>query len=208
MKNLPPELANVDIYDREEILQVDVLGRSPGLLMNNPAYMLDEKKGTRKVTQKGSTVEVEAERSAYKTADGELYIPSEAIFRSLINAGTYIKSGKSSLKSFVSAGIRIFPREIRLGTSEYKIDLRTVVIQHARIVKARASIPEWKARFYVFYDPSIFVTDVKRNVSAIDLISEALGYAGQRIGILDFRPQHLGEFGRFVISGIKELDEE
>lgn len=171
-------------------IQVELEGVSP-LLMNSPKAMFEEKRITMK-TKKYDNVE-QAEKVAYRDKKGMLYVPSEAIKGSMINAASYKKVGKFSLKPIIASAVRIEPLEISLGTKDYEIDLRTVVIQRKdRVIKARPKIEDWKIKFTVVYNEEM--------ISDPNIIRECLKEAGERVGILDFRPQKMGSFGMFKVT--------
>jgi len=174
-------------------IQVEITGETP-LLMNSPKGMLEPKDAIRKTT-KVYDPEIEAEKVAYRTDKGELYVPNTAIKGSIINASAWKKAGKNALRPLIAAGIRIPQSELLLGTKKYEIDLRTVVIQRARVVKARPMIKDWKLNFEILYNDQL--------IADPDIIKEVLTEAGERVGILDFRPQKLGEFGTFTVTKFK-----
>lgn len=171
-------------------VKVEITGISP-LLMNNPISMLNEANGLSSKTTKRD-IKKDAEILAYKTDKGELYIPSEAIKGCLVNAGAYKKFGKFAAKPFIAGGVVISPSKIGLGTKEYTLDVRTVVIQRARVPKARPMVEHWKATFELSYDETLIADDT--------LLRPILEEGGKRIGILDFRPQKLGNFGMFEVT--------
>ena len=177
-------------------IQVEIKGISP-LLMNNPASMLDEatQSKTRKRTEKRD-IKTEAESLAYKDNKGFLYIPAQAVKGCLIGGASYIKFGKFSAKPIIAGAVHISPDKISLGTKNYEIDIRTVVIQRNRVPKARPMIEDWKASFDLEYDETL--------VSNSDDLKHILEEAGKRVGLLDFRPQRYGSFGRFEISKWQE----
>lgn len=172
-------------------VKVQIKGKS-GLLMNSPKSMLD--KIQQELSSRTSKInpKEEADKLAYKKEDGELYVPAEAIKGCMINAASYKKFGKYAAKPFIAGGLRIVPREIGLGTKEYDLDIRTVVIQRARVVKVRPLLKEWKIDFTIEYDENLIQND--------KLIKPILEEGGQRVGILDFRPAKLGDFGTFEIT--------
>lgn len=174
-------------------IQVEITGDTP-LLMNSPKAMLEPKEAVRKTT-KVYDPDIEAEKVAYRTAKGELYVPNTAIKGTMINASAWKKAGKNALRPILAAAIRIPESELLLGTKKYEIDLRTVVIQRARVVKARPVLKDWKLNFEILYNEQLLPN--------ADIIKEVLVDAGERVGILDFRPQKLGEFGTFSVTKFK-----
>lgn len=176
-------------------INVEIKGVTP-LLMNSPASMLENEKPTKLSTEKYDPKR-EAEIRAYKLKNGNLYIPGTAIMGSLIGAASWKKAGKHALKPIIAASVRITPELIDLGTKNYELDVRTVVIQKkSRIVRVRPKVEDWKATFQITYNESLITPGV---------IRECLAEAGERVGLLDFRPQKLGPFGTFEVSKWKEV---
>ena len=174
-------------------IDVEIEGVTP-LLMNkyNVQAELDRQKGKR--ITKTYDPEVEADISAYwgTGKKKELIIPSEVLYASILNASSFHKINRRSARSILAGSINIEPFEISLGTDKYIIDNRPVVIQRARVIKSRARIDKWKATFKILYD--------ERLISDPFIIKTVLEEAGQRIGIMDFRPQKGGRYGTFKIT--------
>ncbi len=84
-----------------------------------------------------------------------------------------------------------------LGTKEYKIDLRPVVVQRARIIRARPCLDNWKLKFHLVYNDDV--------IQDIEILKSILEEAGQRIGLLDNRPQKYGENGCFKVVSFKSI---
>lgn len=171
-------------------IECEIVGETP-ILMNNPASMLDVQDTTR-IKGKKYDQEKEAEKVAYRTIKGELYVPSSAIKGCMLNASKMMKAGKFALRPILAGGVRIEPTEVLLGTKKYEPDLRTVVIQHQRVVKARPKISDWKLKFNIVYNSEL--------ISDPNIIRKVLEDGGMRIGILDFRPSNGGEFGTFKVT--------
>ena len=96
----------------------------------------------------------------------------------------------------MAAGVQISPEKIGLGIKKYGLDIRTVVIQRNRVPKIRPMIENWKAKFEIEYDETL--------IGNPDLIRQILEDAGKRVGLLDFRPQRSGTFGKFKITKWEE----
>ena len=164
--------------------------------MNNPASMIDEQtQGLKQKTSKFDMVK-SAEKLAYKTPKGELYIPAEAIKGCLIGAASYKKIGKYAAKPIIAGGVHIQPRQVGLGVKKYELDIRTVVIQRARVVKARPMVENWKCSLELVYDEEL--------INNTEIIKSLLEEAGKRVGLLDFRPQKTGSFGMFEVTKWEE----
>lgn len=169
-------------------IEVELTGTSP-LLMNRLSLESLQKK-SRKV-MKIYDVEEDARDSAYMTEDKELYVPMEALFSMMIYAAGAHKIGRRSMKSYLAGGIRIEPEKILLTPNKYEVDLRAVVIQRARVIRARAKVKDWKIGFTLIYDDEILTAEPLRAI---------LDDAGKRVGLLDFRPQRSGWFGTFTVT--------
>ena len=123
----------------------------------------------------------------------ELYIPGINIQRCLIAAGTYSKGkGRASLQKSVAACVLVFPECCSLGTKRYTVDSRPVRIPSTggRIMRHRPRLDNWECHFRVEYDAEILSESQVR---------EVVDNAGTRVGLLDFRPECKGPFGRFMV---------
>lgn len=171
-------------------VEVQIKGITP-LLMNSPKGMLKDEPAIKISTKKRDRKE-EAEKVAYRNKNGMLFVPSTAIKGTIIAASAYKKAGKYALRPIMSGGMRIKEEEIPLNTKDYEIDLRTGVIQRARIVIARPVIDKWELNFTILYDEDLIPDG--------NIIKTVLEEAGKRVGILSFRPQKNGEFGQFEVT--------
>lgn len=172
-----------------EEIKVEIEGSA--ILMNNPQSMMDDSPGIKKTTKKYDPKQ-EAIKRLYKAKNGKLFVPSIWLYRAMVNASAYKKAGKYSLRPILAGAVRIEPEEIDLGTKKYEVDIRTVVIQKSRIVRARPRINDWKLSFTLIYDSDLIADPY--------ILKEVLEDAGKRVGIGDYRPQKLGPFGTFTIT--------
>lgn len=175
-------------------IQVELKGISP-LLMNSAKAMIDQALGSEmQLKTKKYDPKEEAEKVAHRNKKGKLFVPSVAVRAAMINASSFKKIGKYAAKSIVSASVYIPEPELILNKQDYEIDARTVVIQRSRVVKFRPLIEDWKLKFEMLYNEELI--DEK-------FIKQILIEAGQRIGLLDFRPQKTGSFGMFTVTSWK-----
>ena len=141
------------------------------------------------------SAEEQAEFAAYRDPDtGGLYVPGLNVQRSLIASATYSKGkGRASLQKPVAACVMIAPERIPLGQDTYGIDSRPVVVPatKGRIVRHRPRLDEWELTFEVEYDDTLLTEAELRQV---------VDDAGSRVGLLDFRPERKGPFGRFMVT--------
>jgi len=133
--------------------------------------------------------EEQAELAAYRDPDtSNLYVPAEAVRQSLIAAAAYTKKQK-----LAAACVLVGPERLGLGVSTFEIDARPVVIPSTkgRIVRYRPRLEGWSITFTLVYDPSLLKeTEVRRIVND----------AGSLVGLLEFRPQRKGPYGRFMVT--------
>lgn len=176
-------------------IEVEIEGITP-LLMNSPKAMLNPQPAVKQARKKYDPKE-EAEKVAYRNSKGKLFVPRAAIKGALINGGNYKKFGKFAAKPLLAGGVRIKETEIILDNQKYEIDARTVVIKKQRVVKWRPRINNWKLNFVLIYN------DVTVPAEGIKMCLEG---AGEKVGLLDFRPQKLGEFGMFKVNKFKVID--
>ena len=186
----------LDLFPDEKVIKVGVIGREPGLLMNNPASILEQE--VIKTPTKVYDSKVQAEKASYRLPDGGLYIPSSWFYGCLINASTAYRIGKKSATQLVAGCIRVFPIQIPLETKEYEINIQSVTIKgRGKIPRARPLLKNWEVNFDIVYDPTFGLTSER--------IHHMLQDGGRRIGVGDFRPQHRGQYGTFTISKWEEV---
>jgi len=152
--------------------------------------------GAKKSSQRGKKVydpKEEAEKGAYRTDDGKLFLPSSHFKAAMVKAGVDFKmSGKKTYKEFIKSGIFIEPTEIILDQQEYEIFESPVVINRARVMSWRPQFKVWSCTFNIeiiddFLNPTI--------------VKEILETAGRFKGVGDYRP----EFGRFKVVGFDKI---
>lgn len=155
-----------------------------------------------KVPPELDTIENQAERAAYREEDtGELFVPGIALQRTMVNGATYSKGkGRATLQKPAAACLMVSPERVLLGTKEFKIDSRPVVMPstRGRVVRHRPRIDDWKLSFELEYDDQL-MSEVQ--------VRQIVDDAGKRVGLLDFRPEKKGPFGRFIVTGWKAVKE-
>lgn len=173
---------------------VDIKGISP-LLMH--AYPMVEIPGIEK-----QPPEVQAEHAAYRIPGNsrELYLPGIALQRALVSAAGYSKGkGRSSLVKQTAACVLVSPEWIGLTVKEYAIDARPVVIPatKGRIIRYRPRLDSWECSFSIEFDETLLSEKQLR---------EIVDNCGSRVGVLDFRPEKKGPFGRFMVVKWERLE--
>lgn len=173
-------------------IRCTIEGISP-LLMH--AFPMVDAKGLDK-----KPAEEQAEFVTYRTPAGELYIPSVAFQRCLVSAASYSKGkGRSTLQKPVAACVLISPEYLVLPQQEYTIDARPVVIAatKGRVLRYRPRFERWGVTCMIEFDDLLLrETDIRQIVDD----------AGARVGLLDFRPERKGPFGRFMVTSWSKVD--
>jgi len=171
-------------------VEVAIKGLPPGLLMHRfplePVEAIEKK-----------SPEDQAEIAAYRTPDDELYIPGIAIQRALVNGATFSKGkGRASLQKVVAACVFVSPEYCITKSQEYVVDTRPVVVPatKGRVLRHRPRLEEWETQFEIEFDETLLTEDQVRKV---------VDDTGSRVGLLDFRPEKKGPFGRFMVTAWK-----
>lgn len=147
----------------------------------------------------------QAQARLYLDSNGKPVLPGTNLMRAIVNAGSFVKSGKTKLStqrsSVIPAGISIEEVELPISGAKWETDSRSVVIPSTggRIMCHRPRFDEWRVSFTLSVDSSMFSEALAR---------ELLDLAGKRIGVGDFRPERKGPFGRFRVDGWKKSSGE
>jgi hypothetical protein len=184
------------VSERVEVYEVRIVGTRP-LLMHKP-NLADLRLRRRSAIP---SPEEEARNALY--TDGDLIvIPSLNVKTMLRNAGRNYKipQRKATYGAYIRAGIDIDPspyipllnprtnQPYRVSDRPWKVDVRTVVLQGNRVLRARPRFDEWALEFKILnLDPELLKSDV---------IKQILVDAGKYYCLGDFRP----EFGRFKVE--------
>lgn len=185
-------------------VNVVIQGTTP-LLCNRftDAAAMSATSGTRisTVGDKGTPQEQSKEK-LYIGGNGKPMIPQPNLFRCLIDAGVFFKSGKSKVttqkSSMIPACIEIEGIELPLLHKEkWNVDTRAVRIPSTggRILCHRPCFNDWRIEFAMVVDTDMI---------SLKTVRDILDAAGKRIGLGDFRPACKGPFGKFVVVEWKE----
>jgi len=182
-----------------KVFDVSIEGTRP-LLMHSTAAMLIPK-GPRGELP---TPEQEAKAALYLNKEGKVVIPSLNILATMKKAASDFKmagKGKKTFKLYIDSGLEVLPDEPELiYDGGWIIDARAVVIQRARIVRARPRFDNWSLSFQLkVLDPLLL--DANHGGSILESILDA---AGAHVGLCDFRPR----FGQFRVMNFEEASEE
>jgi len=189
-----------------ERYHVIVKGTRP-LLMHAPTGL-----GDKPQRRRGEHLEpeVEARSYLYRDDEGRIVIPAVNIKACIRDAGAnYRVSGRRcTFKAMIKAALDIEPFPYvpllvpdgekpgnwRLATdNDYVVDIRPVVVQGSRILRARPRFDKWALEFSIINkDPTVVHAETLKKI---------LVDAGKWYGLGDFRP----EFGLFeVVKFVKQ----
>jgi len=177
-------------------IEVEIEGEGEGLLFHSAESMVDVPVTTKNPTKHYDPIE-EAEKVVYRNEEGLIYIPSRCIKACILNASAWVKFGKKSAKPIIAGTTRIEPYEVVLTDKkgkkikDYKVDRRPVNVQRQKIIRSRPLVKDWKAKFEIIYNADLLDPESLRPI-----IEES----GQRVGLLDNRPQKYGENGLFKVN--------
>lgn len=179
-----------------ETYKVRIEGIRP-LLMHSCSSMLetDSNKPNR---SKEHDPAKDAEKALYKDKSGKIVVPAFCLLSCLRESGKDYPvpgKGKKTHKNFIYSGVKIEPENIPLeSVNGYEVDLKTVVIQRSRIVRARPRFDTWALEFTMeIVDPIITSPTLKT----------MLKDAGKYKGMLDFRPL----YGLFKVTTFEKIEE-
>lgn len=188
-----------------------IRGLSP-LVQHNPASMLGAKTGAKSQKQRKPDPAVEAEAGAYRMPGSQqLYCKAVGFKKGLLYASTGKKIGRFSAGRLMQAGVfeidEICPlfRPVSNGKREpiedYEVYIAPVVVQDARILRARPRLWPWA---------TAVTLEVNDDYVSPQQVGELLREAGRMAGLQDDRPETGGRHGRYKVlsMSIEELEQE
>ena len=87
----------------------------------------------------------------------------------------------------------VSPERVSLQQSSYVIDSRPIVVPatKGRVMRHRPRLDSWKLKFQIEFDDTL-VTEKQ--------VRQIVDDSGRLVGLLDFRPEKRGPYGRFVVT--------
>ena len=182
---------------KRNVYIVEVVGHSPFLMDRfseaSEKSLVDNKKPKVKTKKSELSIKETAELGVYRMngTKSNIGIPSIMFRQAIINASKGIKLGKTAAKPIVAGGIQILPGKIDLGLKRPSgIDSRSIVnFQKGRVMKHRAYVFPWKAKFEIHTLETV----------PEDLLKVLIELAGQKCGIGSYAPRCSGNFGMFEL---------
>ena len=184
--------------------EITIQGVTP-LLMNRFTEAAQQSLSAPKTVLQGKkgTPREQAEPKAYRNEKGNYTVPGVNIFRAIVDAGSFIKSGKTKLTTQKSSLVTSFAfmetleavvcNEEKKPVPDFEVDSRGVVIPATggRIMAHRPRFDVWNLTFQVELDET---------ECSPELFRELVDQAGKKVGLGDFRPSRKGVFGRFKVT--------
>ena len=192
------------------LIRVEITGITP-LILDRFTNAQLEGKTTEKTTGKGVELspQHQAKAKLYLYDDGRPYLPAVYLFRSIIDAGRFIKIGKRQLstrdETIVPAFLSLVGIDYPIISKEgWRVDARGIVNQttKARVMAYRPIFDDWSVTFCIDLD----TTEGKPSTAR-----ELVDRAGRAIGIGVMRPSRKGGYGQFKVvhwSVIEEAQRE
>lgn len=144
------------------------------------------------------------EQRVHRLHNGDPCVPTNALYGCFINAGKFVRlDGKRQISTATST---ILPGMMTLedaelplytpGTDEpakWEVDIQLGRNPNGgeAVAVIRPRFDAWELRFTVSVD---------QQQMPLKMAHELIQIAGQRVGLLDFRPQRKGTFGRFAVT--------
>ena len=180
-----------------EKYNVRIEGTRP-LLMHSCNSML-EQSNNKTTRSKDHDPQKEAETALYTDKDGVIVVPSFSVLSCLRGSAVNFQvpgKGKKTYKNFIYAGLKIEAENILLESDAgYEVDLKTVVVQRSRIVRARPRFDDWALEF---------VIEIVDTIITPDALKQIIEDAGKFNGLLDFRPL----YGLFKLTTFEKIADE
>ncbi len=187
-----------------KIIEVIIKGTT-SLMLNRFTEQSESGKQTRNVIINRGTPREQAEKSAYRDAEGRLFFPGSAIARLLREAGGNhkLRGSRKSAKYIVPAAVLVFEDAVLISNGngglvkDFEVDSRPVVIPatKGRIMAHRPRWDCWSAKFSL---------RINEDLLPVEFVNQLLVEGSQQIGIGAYRPEKGGPFGTFLIEQWQE----
>ena len=189
-----------------KVLKMQIVGNGP-ILMHNPEKLMGSDDATSMKKNK-RPAEEEARLGLYALPGGQLYIKSDSFREAALQAAKtrrdQDRKGKASMNQAFKASVfltkeyclleRKDGKPITSNRKDWELDVRRVVLKPAGgIMRARPKITGWQCELEYEYE--------ERGIRPAEiLIIQAIG--GMFPGILDYRVEKGGPFGRYLVKDL------
>lgn len=195
-----------------KLFEVELEGLTPLLhhrMTEDQLFALLGAKSQKKKPKEDRTPREIAEEHAYKTTEGEYYIPSGYISGAFAGVAADYKQKNSIRRSYKSVAGGVFRPVGEFAIlfdkkwkpiKKFEVDIRKATNHRAGAVAVcRPRFDEWKTKLQVMVDDSIIDP-----ATALQILEDA----GRRTGIGSFRVSKGGYFGQFQVVSWKEVKEK
>lgn len=189
---------------------VEIEGMSPLLhhrMTEDELFGLLAGKGGKKKPKEVLTPRQIAEKYAYKTKDGEFYIPAGYICGAFAGVASEYKQKNSTRRSVKSIAGGVFqPTDEHIlllddknaPITSFEVDIRKATNHKVGAVAVcRPRFDRWKARMTIAIDDTLIDPQ-----QALEILEDA----GRRSGIGSFRVSKGGSFGKFCVTKWQESE--
>ena len=197
-----------------QMLYLTAKGLTP-ILMNNPAETMgQEEEAAVKGKRKLDNPEEQAIKRRYLLPDGNFYVPAVAVRNCILKAASGWTVKRKSIRPILAGSLQLLdPAFPLLGEdgkpipgNRYTVSKMRVVIKatKAAIIRGRPEIFPWQLECAFLFDSKrvdldiLYRTDPDTNEPTGVLVD-----AGAIVGLLDYRPEKMGWFGRFEVQDIR-----
>jgi hypothetical protein len=184
------EIKNSEEKNQMKQIAMSIKGLSPLLMHRYPEEPIE-------ALEKKSKDE-QARLALYEHA-GTPHIPGRCLQRALVGAASFSKGkGRASLQKVSAAGLFVDEVVLPLNGTKWVVDSQSVVIPatRGRVMRHRPRFDSWQVACTLTYDNDLMTEAQVRRI---------VDDAGARVGLLDFRPEKKGPFGRFMVVEWKSL---
>jgi hypothetical protein len=181
------------------LIDVTIRGQTP-LICNrftDAAQMAASNGGRASMRGSSMTPMEQCQQKLYIGSNGKPMIPQPNVFRALIDAGKFFKSGRTKVttqkSSLIPACVEVEGIELPLRHKEpWGVDTRPVRIPATggRILCHRPIFNDWEVDFTV---------NLETDEMAEPFFRQIVDRAGRAIGLGDYRPDCKGPFGKFAV---------
>lgn len=176
-------------------IKVEIEGVSP-LIVNR----FLEKQISDKIKKRSGELKDLAVEDKLYIANGRPYIPARYLEASMIEAGKQHKIAgkqKATYSKLIGSSVSVSPSAIDLQPNKWTPFTISAVnpMTRGRMIITRPMFESWGLKFTIICEND----DI-----SVDTIEKILSYAGQFVGIGDWRPDKKGKYGKFRIALMKE----
>ena len=162
-----------------------------------PTDASEQKLGRKKIPKP----EDDAKAGRYLLPDGNFCVPAIAVRNCLLTGTKGQLINRRSALPFISGGVLMIDEAFPLtrdgqpiNGDDYTIDVRRAVVQRQGIMRARPRIElPWQLEAIFEYD---------KDIVSVDVVKAVAERAGRTVGLLDYRVEKRGWFGRFEVKSI------